>query len=88
MRRLELGKHAVKLVLVADVDLLEFEAAGFRDQREVFEVARAGELVDHANGIRCVVDDVPSDCRPDESGSAGDDDAVHNKVVTELKRME
>ncbi len=72
-----LGKHAVELVPVADVDLLELEPVGFRDRSEVFKIARVGELVHHAHGILCVVDAVSGNCRPDESGSASDDDAVH-----------
>ena len=79
VRRPESGEHAVELVLVADVDLLEFETVGFRNRRDIFEIARVGELVDYADCIRRVVDDVPGDCRPDKSGSPGDDDAVHRK---------
>ena len=78
MRRFELCKHPIKLILVADVDLLELEPVGLRDRREIFRIARIGELIDHAYGIRRVVDDVPGHCRPDESGSAGHDDTVHN----------
>ena len=77
VRRFELRKHTVELVLVADVDLLELESVGLRDRGEVFQISGVGELVHHAHGIRCVVDDVSGDSRPDESGSAGDDDAVH-----------
>ena len=78
VRRLELGKHAVELVAVADVDLLELEPAGACDGSQVFDVAGIRELVEHAHGIRSVVDDMPGHCRPDESGSAGHDDAVHD----------
>ena len=77
VRRLELRKHAVELVLVADVDLLEPEPVGLRDWREVFQISGIGELVDYANRILGVIDDVPGYCRPDEPGSAGDDDAIH-----------
>ena len=38
---------------------------------------------DYAYGIWCVIDDVPGHCRPDESGSAGDDDAVHEIILGE-----
>ena len=79
VRRFEFRKHAVELVMVADVDLLKLEPAGLRDRREILQIACVGELVDYAHGIRRVVDDVPGYCRPDESGSAGDDDTVHTK---------
>ena len=72
-------EHTIKLVLVADVDLLELEPVEFRDRREVFQIASVDELVDDAHGIRRVVDDVPGDCRTDESGPAGYDDSIHNK---------
>ena len=83
VRRLELRKHAVKFVFVADVDLLELESVGFRDWSEIFQIACVRELVDHAHGVRCVIDDMPGHCRPDESGSAGDDDAVHEIILGE-----
>ena len=51
MRRFELTEHPVELVAVADVDLLELETVRFRDRSEVFEIARIGELVDHADII-------------------------------------
>ena len=76
MRRLELRKHTVELVFVADVHFFELETVGLRNRREVLQIASIDELVDHANGVRRVVDDVPDHGRPDESGSAGDDDAV------------
>ena len=47
----------------------------------VLLISGIGKLVDYADGIRCVVDDVPSHGRPDESGSAGYDDTVHDKVI-------
>ena len=50
---------------------------GLRDRREVFQIPSIDELVDHAHGVRRVVDDVPGYGRPDESGSAGDNDTVH-----------
>ena len=81
VRRLELREHAVELVLVADVDLLELEPVGFRDRSEIFEIAGVGELIDYADCIRCVVDDVSGYCRPDESGSAGDNDTVHKGLT-------
>ena len=31
-----------------------------------------------------VIDDVSGDCRPDESGSAGHDDAVHEKKLIDI----
>ena len=37
-----------------------------------------GELVNHAHGILCIIDDVPRHGRSDESGAAGDDDTVHD----------
>ena len=77
VRRFELGEHAVKLVFVADVDLLKLEPGRLRDRCEVFKIACVGELVHHANKIRRVVDDVPDNCRTDEPGSAGDSDASH-----------
>ena len=40
-------------------DMVELETVGFHDRGEVFQIARAGELVDRAQGIRRVVDDVP-----------------------------
>ena len=79
MRRLELRKHAVELILVADVDLLKLEPVGLRDWREILQSACVGELVHHADSILRVVDDVPGNCRPDESGSAGDNDSVNNR---------
>ena len=81
MRRLELGEYAVQLTPVADVDLLELEPVGVCDRSQVFKIACAGEFVDHADCVSRVVDDVPGDCRPDKSGAAGDDDAVHEKVL-------
>ena len=78
VRRLELRKHAVEFVAVADVDLLELEPVGFRDRRQILQISCVGKFVDHADGVRRVVDDMPGHCRPDESGSAGDDDAVHD----------
>ena len=80
MRRFELREHAVELVLVADVDPLEFEPAGFRDWREVFKIAGIRELVHHAHGVCCVVNDMPCHGRSDKSGAAGDDDAVHTNL--------
>ena len=77
MRRLELCKHAVQLGPVADVNLLELEPVGFCDRGEVFQVAGVRELVDHADKIRRVVDDMTGHCRPDEPGSPGDDDTVN-----------
>ena len=72
-----LNEHPVQLVLVANVDLLELETVGLCDRSQIFQIAGIGELVDHAHGIRCVVDDVPGNSRPDESGAPGNDDAVH-----------
>ena len=43
----------------------------------VLQITSIGELVDYAYGIWCVIDDVPGHCRPDKSGSAGYDDAIH-----------
>jgi len=77
MRRLELTEHAVKLVEVTDVNLFELEPVGFCHRREVLQIAGVGELVDHADCVRGVIDDVPRHCRLDESGIAGDEDAVH-----------
>ena len=74
-------KHTVELVAVADVDLLELEPVGFRHRRQVLQIACVGELVDHTHGILSVVDDVPDYCRPDESGSAGYDNAIHKKKI-------
>ena len=71
--------------MVADVDLLELETVGLRDGRQIFQIACIRELVHHAHGILCVVDDVSGYCRPDESGSAGDDDTVHNRVKLNLR---
>ena len=81
MRRFEFGKHTVQLVPVADVHLLEPEPVRFRDGSEILRIARVGELVHHADEIRCVVDDVPGHCRPDEPGSAGHDDAIHENEL-------
>ena len=78
VRRFELRKHPVELVAVADIDFLVFEPIRFRNRREIFKVANICEHVDHAHCVRRVIDDVPSDCRPDESSAAVDDDAVHN----------
>ena len=77
VRRLEFRKHAVELVPVADVDLLELESVRLRDGRQILQIACVRELVDYTDEIRGVVDDVSGYCRPDESGSAGDEDAVH-----------
>ena len=81
MRRLELGEHTIQFGPVADVDLLELEPVGFRDRSEIFKVPGVGEFVDYADGIRCVVDDVPGHGRPDESGSAGNNDTVHKIIL-------
>ena len=58
-------------------DPLDLEPVGFRDRCRILQISCVGALVNYAHGVRRVVDDVPGDCRPDESGSAGDDDAVH-----------
>lgn len=47
------------------------------------QYACTGELVDHAHGICSVVDDIPGCCRPDGSGSAGDDEAGHLEEIRE-----
>ena len=73
------AQHPVELVFVANVDLLKFEPVRFRNRSEVLKVARVGELVNHADGVRCVVDDMPSDSRPDKSGSACYDNTVHKR---------
>ena len=65
------------LILSKRVHLLELKSVGFHDRREIFEISGIGKFVDNADEIRCVIDDVPGDCRPDESGSAGYDDAIH-----------
>ena len=85
--RLEITENPVQLVFVADVDLLEFEPVGLRDGRQILEIAGIGELVYHADRVRRVVDDMSGNCRPDESGSAGDDDAVH-KTLSDGKQFE
>ena len=77
MRRLELREHAVELVAVADVDLLELEPVGFRDGRQILQIAGVGELVDHADGVRRVVDDMSCYGRLDKSGTASYDDTMH-----------
>ena len=87
MRRFELREQVVELVFVADVDLLELEPVRFRDRGEVLQIAGIGELVDHADEIRCVVDDVPGYGRPDESGAPGYDDAVHGEVTYLLPKI-
>ena len=81
MRRFESSKHAVELVAVADIDLLELEPVGFRDRGQILQISGVGELVHRAHGIRRVVDDMSCDCRPDESGSAGHDDAGHKQHI-------
>ena len=78
MRRFEFRKHAVEFVLVTDVDLFELETVRLRDGRQILKIARVGELVDHADGVRCVIDDMPSHGRSDKSGAAGYDDTIHN----------
>lgn len=70
-------KHAVKLVLVADIHLLELEPVGFRNRGEVFKISGVGELVDHADRVLRVADDMPGYGRSDKSGSAGYDDTIH-----------
>ena len=57
---------------------LNSNLVGFRDRSQVLQIARVGELVDHAHGILCVIDDVSDYCWPDESGSTGYDDTVHD----------
>ena len=81
VRRFELGKHAVELVSIADVSFFELEPVGFRDRGQILQIASVGELVDHANGIWRVVDDMSGYCRSDKSGSAGHDDAVHKQHI-------
>ena len=83
VRRFELTENAIELVFVANVDLLELEPVGFRDGRQILQISCVGELVDHADGVRRVVDDVSGDCRPDESGSAGDDNTVRRNYIME-----
>ncbi len=73
----QFNEHGDESIVVANVDLLELEPLGFRDRRQVLQISGAGELVHYADGVRSVVDDVPGYCRPDESGSAGDDDSIH-----------
>ena len=81
VRQLELGEHPVELVAVADVDLLELEPVRLRDGRQILDIAGVGELVDHADRVRRVVDDMPGHGGPDEAGSAGDDNTVHRKRI-------
>ncbi len=69
MRRLELSEHTIQFGPIADVDLLELEPVGFRDGREVFEIASVRKIVNYAHGILRVVDDVPSHCRTDDPAS-------------------
>ena len=53
------------------------EPVRLRDWCEVFKISCVGELVDYADGVRRVVDDMPGYCRPDESDPSGHDDAVY-----------
>ena len=71
----ELHENAVELVAVADVDLLELEPVDIRNGRQILKIPCVGELVDHADCIRCVVDDMTSHGRPDKT-SAGYNDAL------------
>ena len=77
VRRFELREHPVELVFVADIDLLELEPIGLRERSEILQISGVGELVDHADGVRRVVDDMPGYGRPDKSGPSGDDDTIH-----------
>ena len=62
---------------IADIAMHKAHAI-IRDAVEILEIARICELVDYADGIRRVEDDMPRHSRSDESGAAGYDDAVHD----------
>ncbi|MNG22499.1 hypothetical protein D3C84_1069860 [compost metagenome] len=73
--RLELGERLRHLGLVADIGTEEPVARVARHAGQGFQIAGIGQLVQVEDLVFAVVQQVADQCRADEAGAAGDQNA-------------
>jgi hypothetical protein len=79
--RLMFAENTVKLIEVANIDVLEGVALTTTDLCKRFEVASVGEFVEVDHGINCAADNVANHSRADETGSASDENFHFPKIL-------
>ena len=76
MGRPEGAEHAIQLLSVADIDLFEAETGIVRHLRQIFQIARVGELIHRADRISGIFYDMPDHSGSDESRAARDKNSI------------
>ncbi len=75
----ELGEERAHGGHIANIKLSKMEMRALRHGLEIFEIARVSQLVEDANLMAEIADQVPHDGRTDESRAARDQKTLHDQ---------